>query len=96
MYNYPASKRYPTDTTRSSTPQENEPGYGGGYASTQEQSLSSNAFGDPETRDGANDVFGNGYMRGGGGGPGSGSGVHGQETTSREVHVSVDRNKIIT
>jgi hypothetical protein len=89
MYNYPASQRCSTDGTRASTPQENEPGHSG-YASTQERSLSSNALADSDTRDGANGVFGNGYMGGGGRGRDRDSGVYSQENASREVRVSTN------
>jgi hypothetical protein len=95
MYNYPMSQRCSTDGTQASTPQENEPRHSG-YASIQERSLSLNVLADSDMRDGANGVFGNGYMGGGGRGYDRDSGVYSQENALREVHVSTNCNKIMT
>jgi hypothetical protein len=82
MYNFPASQRHPAGATGSSTLQENQPRIHCGYGTTQEQSLSSSAFGD---LDSASDIFENGYTGVGGAGAGEDS----QENVLREVCISV-------
>ena len=78
MYNHPVSQRRTSDAAPSTNPQENQSGSHGGHALTQERL--SNAFGDLETQNDPSDVFGKGYMGGGG--------RYGQESALRQVRVS--------